>query len=135
MAATGSTQQSGQPGKRALAAPKAIGLYAHLLKHADENIAQRRVVVRIERDVLPVVESTTREYDGEVGVVVDVGIPHVTAIEHHGVVQQTTIGLLDFLEIPKQVTEQFHLTDLDLFELGQLHFILAVMRKVVVTAE
>jgi desulfoferrodoxin (superoxide reductase-like protein) len=34
-------------------------------------------------------KPTARRDDRKVGVMVDVGIPHVTAIEHHGVVQQT----------------------------------------------
>jgi hypothetical protein len=38
----------------------------------------------------------------------------VAAIEHHSVVQQAAIRLLDFLEIPKQLAQQFYLRDFDL---------------------
>jgi hypothetical protein len=66
-----------------------VGLDAHLLKHTDEDITQRDVAVFVERQVLPMAKPTARRDDRKVGVMVDVGIPHVTAIEHHGVVQQT----------------------------------------------
>lgn len=107
--------ESGQPGQRPFAAPKAVGLDAHILKHADKDITQRRVVALVKRQVLPMAKPTTRKDDRKVGVMVDVGIPHVAAIEHHGVVQQTAVRLFDLLKIPKKLPEQLHLRGFNLF--------------------
>ena len=41
--------RSGQTRQRSLAAPKAVGLDPHPLKHADEHITHRRVVVFVKR--------------------------------------------------------------------------------------
>ena len=59
--------------------------------------------------MLTVFEAAAGEDDREVAVVVDVGISHVAAIEHHGVIEEGSVGLLDVLEILKEVSEQFHL--------------------------
>ncbi|MDB4617568.1 hypothetical protein OAE25_02815, partial [Verrucomicrobiales bacterium] len=109
-----------KPSQRPIAASKAVSLDAHLLKHPDEDITQRGVVVLVKRQVLPVAKPTTREDNWEVVVIVNVGITHVAAIENHGVVQQAAVRLLDFLEIPKKVAEQLHLRGFDLFQLFQL---------------
>ena len=87
------------------------------MQHADKDIAQRCVVMRVKSQMLSVAKPTPREDDGEVEVVVDVGISHVAAIEHHRVVQQAAVSFLNLLEIPKQFPKQFHLCDFDLFQL------------------
>ena|GEM_PF-2975587 len=53
----------------------------------------------IEREVLAVSEAFARKDDRQVFVVVDFGIPHVTAIEHHGAIQQRAIWLFYILEV------------------------------------
>ena len=40
-----------------------VGLDAHLLQHADKDVAQRGIVVRTERQVLPMAKPTAREDD------------------------------------------------------------------------
>ena len=68
------------------------------LQHLHEEIAHRLVVLRIKRQVLPMLKSATRKHQRQVMPVMAVGIAKVAAKEHHRVVQQAAIGLLLGLE-------------------------------------
>ncbi|MEY4483419.1 MAG: hypothetical protein RL693_871 [Verrucomicrobiota bacterium] len=74
--------------KRAGAGTKHGRLGAHVLEHGYEEIAERGVVVLLEGVVLAVVDSASGEDDGEVGVVVLVGVAHVAAEEDHGAIEE-----------------------------------------------
>jgi hypothetical protein len=78
----------------ARAAGEAFGLNAHPLQHRDEQIAQRRIVVGPEDEVLSVPESASSEENREVRIIVNVRVAHVAAIEHHGMVEQPLSALL-----------------------------------------
>ena len=78
---------SGQPLQSASATCKSRFVHPHVVQHAEIKIGQRNVVVLVEREVLAVAEAAAREDDRQVFVVVDVGIAHVAAIEHHGAIQ------------------------------------------------
>ena len=73
--------------KIASAAAEAVGVHAKLLEQRDEEIAERRVVVRLERMMLTVLHATTSEENGEVGVIVLIGIAHVAAEENGGAIK------------------------------------------------
>jgi hypothetical protein len=61
------------------------------LQHGDEEVAERLVVIALEGEVLAVLEASAGEEDGEVGVVVDVGVAEVAAVEDHGAVEQALV--------------------------------------------
>ena len=59
--------------------------------------------------MLPVLKPSTGKNDWEVGIIVNIGIAHMTAIENHCVIKQVAIHLIDALKIPQELTEQLHL--------------------------
>ena len=120
--------------QRARTAGELLPLDTEIVQHAYKKIGKRGVDVAVIGQMLAMSKTASREDDRKIDIVVDVGVPHVAAIENHGVIQQAAIGLLNVLEIPKEFPEQIYLADLDLFELSQLHLIFSVMGKVVVTA-
>ena len=61
---------------------------------ADKEIAERSVVVALEDNMLTVPEPSTGKQNGQVRIVVNVGIAHAAAVEHHGAIQQTLAILL-----------------------------------------
>ena len=94
---------SHQPGQATGAAGKSIGLDSHLLEHADKDIAERRVDLAIERKVLAMLEASPREDDGQIRIVMNVRVPHVTAVKDHGVIQQGAIRLFHALKVLQQI--------------------------------
>ena len=78
-----------QPGQGAGAAAEFVSGDAHPLLHRNEEFAQRLVLQGVEGEVLTVFEAASREEDGKVGAVVDIGVAEIAAIEDHGVIEQT----------------------------------------------
>ena len=77
-----------QAGEASAAAGEGVRLNPHALHHAHEQIAERSVVVALEGEMLAMLESPAGEQNGQVGIVVNVRIAHVAAVEHHGAVKQ-----------------------------------------------
>ncbi len=73
-----------QPRQRAGARGEAVGFDAEALERADEQIAQRRVLGRVEGQMLAVFEAASGKQDGQVLVAVAARVAQVRAEEHRG---------------------------------------------------
>ncbi len=114
------------------AAAKRIRLDAHAAQHGNKEIAERRVVIAFEGDVLAVFETTTGQNDGKIRVVVDVGLAHVAAVKHHGAIQQTFVAFRLAGQIAQQFGEHDHLLAVCGFKLAKLLLVLSVVTEAVI---
>ncbi len=103
-----------------------------MLQHRHKEIAQRLVVVGLEGVMLAVVEAATGEDDGEVCVVVLVGVAHVAAEEHHRAVEQAGFVFTFRGKAFDQFAQQHHLLAVGVFELFHFGRSLAMMTEAVV---
>lgn len=69
-----------------------IGGEAEVVEHGHVEVGERVVALRIECEVLSVLEPSASEQHGEVHIGVRVGAPHAGAVEDHGVVQEIALG-------------------------------------------
>lgn len=75
------------------------------MQPGDEEVAEGFVVLAGERHVLTVLQTAAREEDEEVGVVVDVGVAEVAAVEDHGAVEQALAVLTEGDELAEELTQ------------------------------
>ena len=109
-----------------------VAFDAEALKHRDEEVAERHVVVTFEGKMLAVLEAATGKQDGQVCVVVRVGVSHVAAEENHRAVEQSCVAVSLVGEVLQQLLQQSHLSAVGLFELSHLVCSLSVMAQVVI---
>jgi hypothetical protein len=112
--------------------PKGVGLDAHILQHGNEEVAERLVVIPLEGEVLAVLKAAAGEEDGKVGVVVDVGISKVAAVEDHGAVEEALSAFLFVGEVADEFPKKCHVLAVGGFELLHLFLLLPVVAEVVV---
>ena len=86
-------QSANGPGARS----ERVDFQAEPLQHRHVDIAQRRIVALIERQVLPVFEAAAGQQDRQVSGVVAAGVAQVAAEQHHRAVEQ---GFVLFLASP-----------------------------------
>ena len=60
-----------------------------MLEHGDIEVAKWLILITAEGQVLTMPKATTSQQNGQVCVVVGVGVSHVTAEQDHGAVQET----------------------------------------------
>ena len=70
------------------AAAERFYFQAEVLKHRDEEVAERLVVIAAEGQVLAMLEAATGQQDGQVRIVVSIRVPHVAAEQDHRAVKQ-----------------------------------------------
>src|SRR4051812_49406049 len=81
-----------QPGQSPGAAAEHVGLDAHALKHAHEEIAKGRVIGLIEGQMLAVPEAAAGQQDRHVLDAVLAGVAQVAAEEDHRPVEQALVA-------------------------------------------
>src|SRR3954451_9052230 len=87
------------------------------LEHTDVEVAQRRRVLRIERQVLAVLEATPRDEDGQVPVGVAAGVSQVAPQIDRRPVEQSFAPFLRLLQLGHQLAQDLHAFDLDQLQL------------------
>lgn len=96
---------------------KTRGLDPQGLEHGNKEVAQGRIVLVRKDEVLSVFEGAAGEEDGQVGVVVGVGVSKVAAHQHHSTVKQAGTVFPPVRKRLKQATEQNDVVTVGLFEL------------------
>ena len=108
-----------------------VGLDAEPLQHADVKIAQRWRVLRIEREMLPVLEAAACEQHWQILRRVIAGVAQIAAEEDHRPIEQRLSLLLGLLQLREELGDDLHFFEFDLFELLDLAGVLPVMRQIV----
>ena len=81
-----------QPAHGAGGGREPIRFDSHPLQHADVQVGQRIVVLRVESEILPVAETAAGQDDGHVGADVGVGVAEVGTVQHHGAIEQRVVA-------------------------------------------
>ena len=84
-------------------------------------------------EVLAVAKPASGEQNGEVGVVVDIGIAHIAAKEHHGTVEQAVGSLPSGGETVEVAGEDGHVLSIGSLELAHFDLVVTVMAQSVVS--
>lgn len=102
------------------------------MEHGEVEVGEGGVVVSLEGDVLAMLEASSGEDDGEVGVVVDVGVAHTAAVEDHRLIEEALAVFFGGCQVGQMVVQELELLAIGLFQL--LNFLrgLAVVGEVVI---
>lgn len=76
-----------QARQRSRAGAKCLSFNTQTLQNGNKQIGQRFVVVSFECKMLAVPESASGQHNGQISVVVRVGVAHVAAVKNHGLVE------------------------------------------------
>ena len=120
-----------QARERSVAGPEMIGFDAQTLEHAHVEIAQGRRVLRIEMQVLAVLEAAAGEEDGEIFRRVAAGVAGIAAGENGGAVEEVGVAFAGLAEFGEKIMHCLHGFNLDNLELRKLAGIFAVVRQIV----
>src|SRR6185437_11602779 len=110
---------------------------AHLqfqsLQHADEEIAQRKVILFVEGKVLAMTETAAGQEDGEVGGEMTAGAAEIAAKQDLGAVEKRAIAVGSGFEGAEEIDESRERGPLDNFELAEHGGVHAVVREGVIS--
>src|SRR6185369_13145146 len=100
-----------------------------MLEHAHVEVAQRRRILRVKSQVLPVLEAPAGQEDRQVPDGMAAAVAEVTAQEYRGPLEQAGAFLLRLLQLGEQVAQRLQRFDLDNLELIELAGVLPVVRQ------
>src|ERR1700722_6738672 len=108
-----SSSQHFQSCQGAGAVAELVHFQTEALEHRYVEVAQRRVALRVESEVLAVFEAAPGEQHRHVLDAVDAGVGKVAAEEHRGPLEQGGAVFLGVLQLLEEVAQGLHHLGLD----------------------
>ena len=118
-----------QSGDRPAARSERVCFHAETLQHADEELAERRVVVAVSGDVLPVFESAAGQQNRQIAGAVAAGVSQIAADQNLCLVQLASGSFFCVSQRQQEIFERGHFGALDDSQLFDLGGVAAVMRE------